>query len=61
MSHASKSLTLYPPIHSKYGVSYSHESPITIAPLTLTVPPDAKTISKKSRFAYTPGRWTCKL
>ena len=48
MSHASKSLTLYPPIHSKYGVSYSHESPITIAPLTLTVPPDAKTISKKA-------------
>lgn len=38
MSLANKSLTLYPPVSSKYGVSYSHEAPITIAPLTLTVP-----------------------
>ena len=38
MSLANKSLTLYPPVSSKFGVSYSHEAPITIAPLTLTVP-----------------------
>ena len=30
MSLANKSLTLYPPVSSKYGVSYSHEAPITI-------------------------------
>ncbi len=38
MSLSNKSLTLYPPVSSKFGVSYSHEAPITIAPLTLTVP-----------------------
>ena len=35
MSLANKSLTLYPKRFqvAKYGVSYSHEAPITIAPL----------------------------
>ena len=48
MSLANKSLTLYPPVSSKYGVSYSHEAPITIAPLTLTVPIGATKITDKN-------------
>ncbi len=47
MSLANKSLTLYPPVSSKYGVSYSHEAPITIAPLTLTVPLGIAKTTKK--------------
>jgi hypothetical protein len=48
MSLANKSLTLYPPVSSKYGVSYSHEAPITIAPLTLTVPIGVTKITDKN-------------
>ncbi len=48
MSLSNKSLTLYPPVSTKYGVSYSHEAPITIAPLTLTVPIGATKITDKN-------------
>lgn len=48
MSLVNKSLTLYPPVSSKYGVSYSHEAPITIAPLTLTAPIGVTKITDKN-------------
>ena len=48
MSLTNKSLTLFPPTTTnKYGVSYSHELPIIVAPLTLTLPSDVKRVSKQ--------------
>jgi len=47
MSFTNTSLTLYPKLSSgKYGATYTHESPITIAPLTLNIPEGSRSVSK---------------
>ena len=45
MSQTETSILLLPPTTSKYGVEYSHEEPIVIAPLTLKLSKYVGTLS----------------